>query len=322
MSTPTSSVGALTVGFDIGGTNTRAGVVNEHGEILARASDRTPETSEEMVRTIISLIDELRSSYDISAVGVAVAGFLDRDCEIVRFAPHLPWRDDAPVRAILQEATGLPVRLEHDANAAAWGEFRHGVAKDVDTWVFFALGTGIGATLMIDGEVYRGSYGTAPEIGHITVVPGGRACSCGKRGCLERYASGTALVDTAMEIATRGGYESTKLYRKVVGKRASGNDVMDAARAGDALGVATIEEFSMWLGQGLAMVSDILDPELIVVGGGLSADADLYLDAATQVMSKNIVGAGYRPLARVIRAELGPEAGMIGVADLARERTQ
>ncbi|WP_291314245.1 ROK family protein [Corynebacterium sp. UBA2622] len=318
-SSPPSSARPLTVGFDIGGTNVRAGVVDGDGRIVARRETRTPEGDEALTAAITDIVRGLRAEYDIRAVGAAVAGFLDPECEIVRFAPHLAWRNDEPVKARLEGALGLPVRLEHDANAAAWGEYRFGAARQARTWVFFAVGTGIGATLMHDGEIYRGSFGTAPEFGHLTVVPGGRVCSCGKQGCLERYASGTALVDTAVEVAGGGGFKKCGLYRKVVDKRATGHDVMHAAREGDPLGVATIDNFAQWLGKGLSIVADVLDPALIVLGGGVSADADLFLDAAREALNHNIVGAGYRPVPEIVRAELGPDAGMIGVANLARE---
>lgn len=309
----------LTVGFDIGGTNTRAGVVTASGEIIDSRSTRTPHDADELTNAISRLVEELRREHDIAAVGVAVAGFLDPECERVRFAPHLPWRNDAPVKNQLEAATGLPVRLEHDANSAAWGEYRFGAGRDAQTWVFFAVGTGIGATLMHRGEIYRGAFGTAPEFGHIPVVPDGRVCSCGKRGCLERYASGTALVDTALEVASAGGYDGCGLYRAVVDKRASGNDVMTAARRGDALGRAAVGVFADWLGRGLSIVADVLDPGRIVVGGGVSADADLFLDRAQREMRRAMVGSGYRPVPSVVCAERGPGAGMIGVADLARE---
>lgn len=309
----------LTIGFDIGGTNTRAAVVDASGAIIDLEQTRTPHDADGLTHAIVELVEVLRRRHRISAVGLAVAGFLDPDCEVVRFAPHLPWQDNEPVRAMLQEELELPVRLEHDANSAAWGEYRYGAAKDADTWVFFAVGTGIGATLMHEGRIYRGSYGTAPEFGHITVVPGGRACSCGKQGCLERYASGTALVDTAVDIAAQGGFETCRLYRRAVDKRATGSDIVDAARAGDALALATMDDFAHWLGQGLSIVCDVLDPELIVLGGGVSNDADLYLSEARRSMERNIVGAGFRPSPRLQTADLGPQAGMIGVADLARE---
>lgn len=310
---------ALTVGFDIGGTNARAAVVDADGAIVDKIGTATPHDAEALTGTIVDMVGQLCSRHDIGAVGVALAGFLDPECEFVRFAPHLAWRDDQPVRRELQEALGLPVRLEHDANAAAWGEYRYGAARDMDTWVFFAVGTGIGATLMHHGEIYRGAYGTAPEFGHITVVPGGRACSCGKQGCLERYASGTSLVDCAIDKATKGGFWHCGLYRAVVEKRATGHDIMAAARGGDALGLAAVDSFSTWLGRGLAMVADILDPAQIVLGGGVSEDADLFLGDAVASMRENIVGAAYRPHPEILCAELGSRAGMIGVADLARE---
>lgn len=309
----------LTVGFDIGGTNTRAGVVTPAGEVLAERSAPTSQDADELAATIEEIVSGFRQEYEIDAVGLAIAGFLDPDCEVVRFAPHLPWRDNRPVRAELEEALGLPVRLEHDANSAAWGEYKYGAANNAQTWVFFAVGTGIGATLMHRGEIYRGAFGTAPEFGHLTVVPGGRVCSCGKKGCLERYASGTSLVDCAVERATMGRYEECGLYRKVVDKRATGRDVMAAARAGDALGQAALDSFGTWLGRGLSIVADVLDPSLIVLGGGVSADADLFIERAREEMAATMVGAGYRPVPEVVRAEMGPKAGMIGVADLARE---
>ncbi|MCS5479388.1 ROK family protein [Corynebacterium sp. YIM 101645] len=307
-----------TVGFDIGGTHCRAAVVTAGGEVVDTRSTATPTTVAALEDAIVTMVGELRADHDPAAVGLAVAGFLDPACETVRFAPHLPWRD-APVRARLEELTGLPVTLEHDANAAAWGEYRHGAARGAGTWVFFAVGTGIGATLMIDGQIFRGAHGTAPEFGHLTVVPGGRACACGKRGCLERYASGTALVDTATELAVPG---VAGLGRRVVEKRGevTGAEVMAAARVGDPTGLAVLADFAGWLGQGLAMVTDVLDPELIVVGGGVSLDADLFLGAAREGMAASIVGAGHRPLPAVGTAELGTRAGMIGVADLARGR--
>lgn len=309
----------MTVGFDIGGTNARAAVVDAGGTIVESLNTRTPHDAEGLTSTIVDMVGQLRARHDIAAVGVAVAGFLDPSCEVVRFAPHLAWRNDQPVRRDLAAAIGLPVRLEHDANSAAWGEYRYGAGRELDTWVFFAVGTGIGATLMHNGEIYRGAFGTAPEFGHITVVPGGRACSCGKQGCLERYASGTSLVDCAIDIATRGSFKDSRVYREVVEKRASGHDIMAAARDGDELGLAALDSFSTWLGRGLAIVADVLDPAQIVLGGGVSDDADLFLDAARASMEANIVGAGYRPLPEILCAELGSRAGMIGVADLARE---
>ena len=299
----------LTIGFDVGGTNVRGGVITREGEILASRTVPTSMDAEQLEADIVGIVDELCADYEVDAVGLALAGFLDPTCEVVRFAPHLPWRH-ANVRESLSKKLGMHVRLEHDANSAAWGEWCFGAGRGAEDWVFFAVGTGIGATLMTHDTIYRGAFGTAPEFGHIVVVPNGRHCSCGKRGCLERYASGTALPDTCADL--RGSYE-TSLPDDPTGK-----EITQAARRGDPLAVAVMEDFSQWLGQGLSIVADVLDPELIVLGGGVSQDADLYLEGATQAMGQDIVGAGHRPLARVATAELGSAAGMIGVADLAR----
>jgi len=299
----------LTIGFDVGGTNVRGGVITREGKILASRTIPTSMDAEQLEADIVGIVDELRADYEVDAVGLALAGFLDPSCEVVRFAPHLPWRH-ANVRESLSQKLGMHVRLEHDANSAAWGEWCFGAGRGAEDWVFFAVGTGIGATLMTHDTIYRGAFGTAPEFGHIVVVPNGRQCSCGKRGCLERYASGTALPDTCADL--RASYE-TALPTDPTGK-----EITQAARRGDPLAVAVMEEFSRWLGQGLSIVADVLDPELIVLGGGVSQDADLYLKDAVQAMGQDIVGAGHRPLARVATAELGSTAGMIGVADLAR----
>ena len=316
----TVPAGAPTIGFDIGGTNLRAAVVTPAGAIIDSRAVLTPASDGEMIDAIVDLVEALRTDHPtVAAVGLAVAGFLDPECEVVRFAPHLPLLD-FPLRAHLAQRLDLPVRLEHDANSAAWGEYRFGAARGAGTWVLFAVGTGIGAALMIDGTIFRGAYGTAPEFGHLQVAAGGRACSCGKTGCLERYASGTALVETARELAAGGVGDGGGLHAALQADPAvvGGPDIVAAARSGDPLGLATLDSFASWLGLGLSMVADVLDPELIVLAGGVSADSDLYLERARCTMEDSVVGAGHRPLARLVTADLGPQAGMIGVADLAR----
>lgn len=173
---------------------------------------------------------------------------------------------------------------------------------------------------MTGGEIYRGAFGTAPEFGHLPVVPGGRPCPCGKRGCLERYCSGTALVETAVELLASSRWPETPLTRRLAVKdvTVSGQQVFEAAHSEDGLAVAAVESFTHWLGEALAIVADVLDPATIIIGGGVSRDSGDFLAAATDHYAARIVGAGHRPLARIGTAELGGDAGMIGVADLAR----
>ncbi|MEJ4113336.1 ROK family glucokinase [Corynebacterium kroppenstedtii] len=310
----------LTVGFDIGGTNLRGAVVTDEGRIIDSEQIPTPASSRALEDGVVQIVRQLQCRHEIKAIGIAVAGFLTPDCRTVRYAPHLPWRE-ADVVDRLEERLHLPVRLEHDANSAAWGEYRYGSAQNEDNWVLFAIGTGIGGALMINGRIYRGAYGTAPEFGHICVVPDGRQCSCGKRGCLERYCSGTALATTAREmIGAHTDIESTLLHDyRARPDEITGRHVSLAAHDGDPLAKLVVEDFAEWLGRGLAMVHDFFDPSLIVIGGGVSTDSDLFITPALQAYSHNVVGAGHRPLADIKTATLGAEAGMIGVADLARE---
>ncbi|MDO4685942.1 MAG: ROK family protein [Corynebacterium sp.] len=312
--------GPVTVGFDIGGTNLRGAVVAASGTVIDFEQVPTPSSTDALEQGIQYIVNKLRQRHDIAAVGVAVAAFLDSDCTTVRFAPHLPWRD-AAVQERLQNLLQVPVRLEHDANAAAWGEYRFGAARSATIWTLFAIGTGIGGALMINGQIYRGAYGTAPEFGHLTVIPDGRICPCGKRGCLERYCSGTALVATAREIIASGRFPDARLSIDYHDRpeALTGHIVMQSAHRGDEAARAAVADFAYWLGEGLAIVSDILDPELIVIGGGVAGEAMLYLDEARSHFSRKIVGAGHRPLPELRIAELGSDAGMIGVADLARQ---
>ncbi|MET7770319.1 ROK family glucokinase [Nocardia sp. NPDC005366] len=311
--------GPLTVGIDVGGTNIRASVVDGEGEVLDTVQAPTPHSAGALEDALERAVHELRRRHPIGAVGLAVAGFINPDRSTVRFAPHLPWQD-TPVAQRLTQRLGLPVILEHDANAAAWAEYRFGAAAGGHNVVLVAIGTGIGAALLIDGRLYRGSHGVAPELGHLQVVPQGRACPCGKRGCWERYCSGTALADTAIEMLAIDPVRSTVLSRDVFRDPGSltGRRVAGAAQDGDPIAVRAMADFARWLGLGLAFVSDIFDPDLVVIAGGVSSSAPLFLDEAREEYARAITGAGHRPLARIRTTQLGEAAGMIGAAELAR----
>ena len=309
------NTGSVTIGFDIGGTNLRGGVVDAHGHIIDMHAIPTPRAAEGLEQGIISITQKLQREHNVQAIGVAVAGFLDAECSTVRFAPHLPWRD-RNVKQVLEAALDMPVTLEHDANSAAWGEYIFGAARGARIWSLFSLGTGIGGAIMIDGILFRGAYGTAPEYGHLQVVPNGRPCACGKTGCLERYCSGTALVTTAMENASNFDSPLAQTCMRAPGQ-VTGHTIFDAAEAGDPLGVHAVGEFADWLGLGLGIVGDVIDPELIVLSGGVSTRSELYLSRAYERYLRTPVGSAHRPHASVKTAKLGAEAGMIGVAHLA-----
>ncbi|AUS77909.1 glucokinase [Actinoalloteichus sp. AHMU CJ021] len=309
----------LTVGIDIGGTSIRAGVVNPTGRVVDLATTPTPRTEAELDAAVVRVVRELGERHPVSAVGLAVAGFISEDRRLVRFSPHLPWQG-AAVGDRLSVALGTPVVLEHDVNAAALAEYRFGSARDRGVVAMVAVGTGIGAALLVDGRLYRGAHGVAPELGHLSLVPGGRPCPCGKTGCWERYCSGTALVDTVVELATDRSWPGSGLAAELAaGRELTGEGVAEAAVAGDPLGAAGLDEFAGWLGRGLALVSDVLDPELIVLGGGVAASSELYLASAVDHYTRAATGTGHRPLASVGVSALGGRGGIVGAAELARD---
>ena len=315
----------LTVGIDIGGTSVRAAVVDQHCNVIASRRAFTPRTVTDTEDVLSRLIAELAAEHEVGAAGLAVAGFVSTDRSRVMFAPHLAWRGD-PVPARLSARLGMPVVMDHDVNSAAWAEYRRGAAQGSPVALLIALGTGIGAGLVVDGVIYRGAHGVAPELGHVVVVPGGRPCPCGKRGCWERYCSGTALAQTAVELLDGTPDGATPLPRAdrsasplatVAPAAITGTMVAASAANGDPVSLAAMAELSRWLGVGLAMATDILDPEVIVIGGGVATAAALYLPRAIAELSPAITGAGHRPEPRVVVARFGDRAGIIGAALLA-----
>lgn len=311
----------LAIGVDVGGTSVRAGVVDEWGAVLDTTRVGTPRDENALDDAITGVVEQLRRRHRVAAVGLAVAGFVDPDRRSVLFAPHLAWRA-VPVVDRIAERVGLPVALEHDANAATVAEHRFGAARGASVVTLIALGTGIGAGLLLDGALFRGAHGVAPELGHLCVVRGGRACPCGKYGCWERYCGGTALAATAVELLARHPGGSTVLARETAGDPGSvtGKRVARAARDGDPIARRAVAELARWLGEGLALVADVYDPEVVVIAGGVSESATLFLDEARDHYAGAITGAGHRPLARIRTAQLGDATAIVGAATLAREQ--
>ncbi|MGH3906348.1 MAG: ROK family protein [Pseudonocardiaceae bacterium] len=310
----------LTVGVDVGGTSVRAGLVDASGAVLDVRRVATPKDEQGLEDAIVGVVTELVTMHrGVRAVGLAVAGFVSRDRRHIEFAPHLPWRG-VPVAGRIEYRLGLPVLLEHDANAAVVAEHRYGVPLGGEVGVLVVLGTGIGGALLVDGELFRGAYGVAPELGHLRLVPEGRPCSCGKRGCWERYCSGTGLATTALELLAARRGAAGSLAREASGdpQQLSGRRVALAARNGDPVALRAMAELARWLGEGLALVADVYDPEVVVIGGAVSESAPLFLDDAREHYAAVVTGSGYRRLARIRTTQLGAEAGIVGAALLAR----
>ena len=316
---------SLGIGVDLGGTKILAGLVDESGRVVATERQATPRgAAPEVLAAVAATVRSLVAQADggVDAVGIGVPGAVDRDRATVFFAPNLGWTS-LPVRAMLQAELGIPVSVENDGNAAAWGEFTYGAASDIDDDVTaVTVGTGIGGGIIVDGRLLRGSHGAAGEIGHLNVVQGGRPCGCGRNGCWEQYASGNALVREARALAAERRPEAGILLSLGDGspEGVQGSHVTEAARAGDPVATEAFRVVGTWLGRGLADLSAVLDPAAFIVGGGVSEAGDLLLASARQTLMEKIAGGqANRPSAIVRTATLGNAAGLIGVAAIARE---
>ena len=314
----------LAIGVDIGGTKVAGGVVNAAGEVIARTRRDTPHrsTSPDVVEdTIVSVVEELLADHAdrVVAVGIGAAGFVAADRATVVFAPHLSWRHE-PLRDALSSRLALPIFVDNDANAAIWAEYRFGAGRGESHLVMVNLGTGIGGGLVLGGQVFRGRHGIAGEFGHMQVVPNGIRCECGNKGCWEQYASGNALVREARALWESGSPTVTDDLRSMVGRPEdlTGPLITEAARRGDRLARELLCEIGTWLGIGIADLAAALDPGTFVIGGGVSAAGDLLLEPARAAFRAQLTGRGYRPEARIVAAQLGNEAGVVGAADLAR----
>ncbi len=311
----------LTIGVDVGGSKIAAGVVDDAGRLVATERRETPATdAAAVVRTISDAVAELRRQHDVQAVGIGAAGFIDKARASVLFAPNLAWRD-TPLRAEVERRVRLPTVVENDANAAAWGEFRFGAGADVDDMLLVAVGTGVGGGLVIDGSLYRGGFGVAAEIGHLRMVPGGHLCGCGNRGCLEQYASGRALVREAREVALANSPQAAGILELAGGDAdaITGPMVTKAAAAGDGLAIELLGDVGRWLGEGIASLAAVLDPTMVVLGGGVSEAGALLLDPTLAAFRRSLTGRRYRPELTLALATLGNTAGLIGASDLARD---
>ncbi len=310
------------VGVDVGGTKVLAGVVSSRGRVLRTARRSTPgrRVSPEIVEeAVVAAVREAAGDAPLRGVGVAAAGFVDGDGERVMFAPHLPWQGE-DVRARFARRLRVPVVLDNDANCAAVAEWAYGAARGTESALMITLGTGIGGAILLNGRVMRGVNGMAGEFGHMQVVPDGRSCHCGRTGCWEEYCSGSALVRYARESF---GQQPTMLEELCAGQpaRLTGPMVTDAAEAGDLVARQAFAQVGGWLGVGVANLVAAVDPEAVVIGGGVVDAGERLLAPARLALTRSLVGAEHRLLPELRPAQLGPQAGLVGAAVLVRRLT-
>ena len=279
----------VTIGIDLGGTKLLAAVVDADGHVSSvRRWPGRVAGYDQALDAIGRLVGRLRAEVEdasdtVTAVGVAIAAFLSAERDRVRDATNLAGWRDRPVRADLQERLRLPVVIENDADAAVWGEYVHGAGIGERCVVMATVGTGLGGGIVVGGALVRGGFGLAGEFGHLVVVPDGRRCGCGTRGCLESYASGTALTGSVRAAAVADPEGGRRLLDRAGGDpdRIDGPLITALALDGDRMALQGLAALGEWLGRGLAQVATVLDPSLVLIGGGLAeAAAELIVNPA------------------------------------------
>jgi glucokinase len=312
---------AYTIGIDVGGTKVLGGVVDSDGKILATARKDTPQQGgKALTQVIAETALELMNQHEVTSVGVSAAGFVSADRTTILATPNIANWNGVNLVEELTALIGLPIVIENDANAAAWGEAKFGAGRNQQHMMMLTVGTGIGGGIVIDGRLHRGAFGIAAEIGHMRVVPEGHLCGCGARGCFEQYASGNALIRHAREAISASPDMARNLLSRGDGTVAglTGVAITEAARDGDTVALAAFNTTGQWLGAGIASLSVLLNPSYVVIGGGVIDAGEILLKPTREALERTMPFAGKHPFPTLIAAELGNDAGLVGVSDLAR----
>jgi glucokinase len=312
---------SLSLGIDVGGTKVLGGLVDVSGNIVKTFRRDTPrEGGFALTKTIAEVAIELAQHETVNTVGVSAAGFISSDRKTMLATPNIAGWNGVNLTNQLEELIGKPVVLENDANSAAWGEKKFGAGKNFENVIMLTVGTGLGGGLIIDNKLFRGAFGIGAEFGHIRAVADGQLCGCGARGCFEQYASGNALLRHAREAILAAPDLAKNLLARGDGTvdGLTGKQVTSAAQAGDPVAVAAFNTTGQWLGALCASLVAALDPQAFVIGGGVIDAGETLLAPTREAMSQLIPFTGKRPAPEIVPATLGNDAGLVGVADLAR----
>ena len=308
------------IGIDIGGTKIAGALVDENGSIVREMRVPTPANDvTALTSAVAEIINELASGCEVVGAGIAAAGFIDADQSHIVYAPNLSWRNE-PFKANLEKLISLPVLLENDANAAGWAEYRYGAGVGTKHMVMLTIGTGVGGAVIADSRMLRGGFGIAGELGHIRLVPNGKLCGCGQHGCLESYGSGSALLKSAKELVASGDPKGARLAQlERAAGQLSGTEVYQAIQERDPGALELLSELGSWIGQAIGSLVAVLDPEIVVIGGGVSAAGDLLLNPMREAYLEHLPARGFRPELKIVAAEFVNDAGVVGAADLVRQ---
>ncbi|MBE7445352.1 MAG: ROK family protein [Planctomycetia bacterium] len=308
-------MGNCIVGIDLGGTNLKAGIVDTEGKILHRLSVKTHSDADSQIisNQILELIAEIiRSAQvktsDIIGIGLGSPGLVDKKGETVLFSPNLPrWRN-IPIKRIVAERFSKPCVLENDANAAAWGEKWAGAGKESGSLVMLTLGTGVGGGIVINNKIWRGANNVAAEIGHMVIQMDGPQCNCGNRGCVEVYASATGMVRRFKELLQEGMPSLIKVSGEITAKM-----INEAALQGDKVSLDVIDETGRYLGIALINIMHVLNPEMIILAGGMIGSGELLMNPIRRATAQRAFEASYKDT-KIVFSQLGNDAGIIGAA--------
>ncbi len=315
------------VGVDIGGTNLKAGLVDENGVLLATQKMKVASIADDdgLAWTVASLVQELAHTVnipvsDVASVGVGVPGTVEIRSGSINYTCNLPLRN-VPLRKLFHRYLSIPLYIENDANCAALAEFLVGAGRDSKRFVTITLGTGVGAGIVHNGKIYHGANGMAGEVGHMVIQRGGLPCPCGRHGCWEQYASATAL--KRMTAAALAAHPDSILAQVVAENdgRVSGQSAFIAARRGDPVGQQVCDEYVDYLACGVVNVVNIFQPDTLAIGGGVSNEAEEQLLLPVQQrVARESIPCGRDRRTRIVKAELGNRAGLIGAALLGKNK--
>lgn len=310
------------IGIDLGGTNIAEGIVDDQGNLIHKDSMPTNmnRPAEEIVKDMANfalkiLADKGISLDEVSSIGIGCPGTPNAKDGILLYANNLRWYN-VPVREIMQQIIDKPVYLANDANCAALGEAVAGGAKDVNNAIMITLGTGVGGGIIIDKKIYDGFNNAGGELGHAVVVVDGEPCTCGRKGCLEAYASATALIRQTVDAAKKN---PDSLINEMVGgdfSKIGGKTAFDAMRKGDKTGTEVVNQYINYLAQGVINYINIFQPEVLLIGGGISKEGDTLLDPIREMAKEHSYSKDESKQTKIMRAVLGNDAGIIGAAML------
>lgn len=308
-------------GVDLGGTNTKIGILNREGDILKSriiktlSAEGVDNTLERIWKTIQELAQELDINIkNIKGIGLGIPGPV-LEQSIVAFFANFPWERNINIKEKLEKFTGIETKLDNDANIIALGEAKYGAAKGSKSSVTVALGTGIGGGIYIDGKLVSGAKGAGGEVGHMKIVKDGKLCGCGQRGCFEAYVSATGLIREAVSRLTVN--KQNLLYKMIDGDlmKLEAKDIFDAAREGDAFSLELVDYEAEYLALGIANILNIINPEVVVLGGGVALAGDILLNPMREKMVKYALPVTLEEL-QIVQGVLGNEAGIKGAVGL------